>query len=172
VNEFVNPHHRGVNLPGGFKDLMDVLEAKKKPVPESDEPASSTSITTTERGRLDQVEKHVRQLLESSADLAMLTFIRSGSKVAFYLLRNKATLAAIFAFSKADAIFEHIVRKIFAEQGIVPTSESMGGDVRGTMLTYPMLGAVVEVSNIATEILRDAYAVSESDHLDFLFYQK
>jgi hypothetical protein len=30
MNDFVNPRHRGVNLPAGFKDLMDVLDGKEK----------------------------------------------------------------------------------------------------------------------------------------------
>jgi hypothetical protein len=130
-------------------------------------------MMTRAHGRLDQVEKHVRQLFESSAEIAMLTFIRAGPKVAFNLLRSKGLLTAAFTFSEADAICEHIVRKIFAKRGIVPTAESIGGvGKQGIMLTCSFPGSAADVSSIATEVLRSAYGISDHDSLDFLFNQK
>ena len=161
MNEFVNPQHRGVNLPAGFKDLIDVLEGKKKRAPIQDLSGErSRGPARIARGGIADVENYVRGFLETKANSAMLGFLPSNGRVGFYLVRRKGVLIAPFVFAEDHADCEKIVREVFAGRGISPDLDN-----------YPVPASLPAISEIVTEILRRAFGIPERGGLTFVIFE-
>ena len=110
MNDFVNPQHRGVNLPAGYKDLMDVLTAKK-PQSVAPEAYSPFKIERIPSEGLMHVEKHLRFFLTYPAvrpGLFLSISITHGG--ALLLFRSKKGPQAILTAS--DTAVEKSVREI------------------------------------------------------------
>jgi hypothetical protein len=173
MNEFVNPQHRGVNLPAGFKDLMDVLSAKKKQTPTEDSGDSkSVGKTRVVRGRFTELEKSVCEVMESKAGSAMLgIFPKKRRAIAFYLLRKKNHLTAPFTFTEKDAVIEESVREIFAQHGIAPISDRIDPQSNRRLVYYPLPALLPAISEIVGQVLRCAYWITETDDLTLMIYE-
>jgi hypothetical protein len=170
MNDFVNPQHRGVNLPDGFKDLVDVLDAKKKSPLIKD--SGETGTTRVTRGGLSEIEKHVCDVLESKAGFVMMGILPlRRDAVKFYLLRKKSGCIAPFAFHERDAVPEKIVREVFAEQGIIPILDRVLPELNHKILQYSLPASLPAIAMIACEVFQRDYGVAESNSLTFMFYE-
>jgi hypothetical protein len=124
MNDFVNPQHRGVNLPEGFKDLMDVLEAKKHSgTPETSNTSKIYSRVKFERipcGGLAQVEKHLRYFLTARSEVPSpcLLSMSAHKGILFFLLSSKKGPYAAFSFYTPNTAEEKSVREIITNMGV------------------------------------------------------
>ena len=77
MNEFVNFNKRGVQLPPGCKDLIDVLGGggKGKPWGAWELPKSERRI-----GALADVERYVRKMLESERSALGIVMVDNGEQ--------------------------------------------------------------------------------------------
>jgi hypothetical protein len=174
MNDFVNPQHRGVNLPEGFKDMMDVLEAKKKRAPIQElgdtKPSGPTRIR---RGSLAEIGKYVSVVLESKAESVLLgiSTLKHG-RVNFFLLRKKTGFTAPFNFTEENKAHEKIVREVFAGQGIAPILDSLDPKSKYRSINYSIPALLPTILEVIREVLRRAYGVAESDSLTFMLYER
>jgi len=177
VNDFVNPQHRGVNLPDGFKDLMDVLKANgaagETPIYALHSRRSKPLIERYETNGLQHAEKFVRQLLESRSKVATLTFFLKASPFAFSIVRSTDLVKAMFCFSKDDVRLEQSVRETFTKFGIAPLYDASFLPVKQhAVIGYLMPGNLPGLLEIVGELLRCAYEMPEGDGLNFLYHEQ
>src|SRR5262245_58159474 len=100
-NDFVNPNQRGVELPAGCKDLMDVLKMG----------GSSPPVDVRQRfwsGLLSEVEQRVEAFLESGVAQWYLSVGNSQRSASLLMRREGLTLN--FA---APVKQESVIRRIF-----------------------------------------------------------
>jgi len=172
MNDFVNPQHRGVNLPAGFKDLMDVLEAKNSPGTETPLYALHSNrarlISERHANGLSHVDRFLNLLLNSKSKDSMLSFmLKSGRFLALYL-SGKALKVSV-TFGDGDLVLERTLREIFAEIGVVPIEQAYS-PIKGTSIygfDVPICGTPLLETVI--KVLR-AYGVSDTDELNFFFH--
>lgn len=170
MNEFVNPQHRGVTLPAGYKDLMDVLAAKK-----ANEPViSREGFPTVERfdtNGLAHVENYLIRFLNSQSKMVFLTFFLKRSQSAFMLVHFRDVFEAVFLFIEEDATRQKTVREIFAELGVVPVSDASVIATKQRVVKYPVVPVLPDALKVVTELLRQAYGVSERAGLGFFYHE-
>ena len=169
VNDFVDPKHRGVNLPSGFKDLNDVLAAKKAIRVSSSATSYSGGIEKFSINGLTDVAEWVRRLLESKSKSVWLTFFPKRGEMQLMLHRWKDSCRAVFVLAPNEEGHEKRVREIFAGFGIVPFLDTMATENAKRVVSYLMPDSFAEFSKIITELLRQAYGVSDNDSLTVIF---
>jgi hypothetical protein len=164
MNEFVNPRHRDVNLPKGFKDLMDVLEAKGEASAETTSQAlhSKRPVLAHERHvqGLSQIEKFLNRLLNSKLEDALLSFMLE-SGYCFSLLRAEKSLEAYVSFIAGELVLERELRKIFADIGVIPVAQAYSS-MRVYCFSIPR---GVQLLETVTKVLK-AYGISDSDEIE------
>jgi hypothetical protein len=170
MNDFVNPQHRGVNLPPGFKDLMDVIEAKGTPGTETPIYAlhSNRASPVFERhvNGLSQVERFLNLLLNSKSKDSFLSVMLKNGRF-FGLNLSGTVLKVSVAFGEGDLVLERTLREIFAEVRVIPVVQTYS-PIKGTNFygfDVPIDGT--PLLEILTKALR-AYGVSDTDELMFL----
>jgi hypothetical protein len=166
MNDFVNPQHRGVNLPPGYKDLMDVLERKKTP---TDSEPRSPVFEHFETDGLSQVEKFLDLLLNSKSERSFLGFFRKGSCSPFAISRSGSQLNAIFSLGMGELVCERTLREAFAEAGIIPDLEAHNPVYGHHFFSYPLRLSQPELLALVLNVLRRAYGISDRDGLGLIF---
>ena len=163
MNDFVNPQRRSVNLPAGYKDLMEVIEAKESVK------GSKVRRPIIERfptGGLSRVEEFLDRFLNSQSEIAVLLLLLVDNSIAFALVRSPGVIKAVFTFAKPDTDSEEVVKEVFAEAGINTIPNVPTADVGQMMKTYPLPAELTEVLNLVSVVLRRAYEVSGKDVWD------
>jgi len=175
MNDFVNPQHRGVNLPPGCKDLMDVLKvndaASETPIYALHSKRSKPLIERYERNGLQHAEKFVRLLLESRTKWASLTIFHK-PRLTFTLVRFPDSVTAMFCFSEKEVPLERSVREIFTKFGRVPLADESEAPTKLRVVRYWMPGNVPGILEIAGELLQRAFEVPEDGGLDYIFNER
>jgi hypothetical protein len=167
MNDFVNPQHRGVDLPAGYKDLMEVLDRKNKGVHGSEKAERSPVVENFANNGLLHVEHFVDLLLNSRSERPLISFFAERRLITFALFKEVTGLKAAFCFKAGDLVLERTVREIFAEAGLIPSSEKKNPDTGHQALVYPVPLARSALLKLIEELLRRAYGISESDALSF-----
>jgi len=178
MNEFVNPQHRGVNLPAGCKDLMDVLKGTgvsdvETPIYALHSRRRKPLIERYETNGLQRAEKFVRQLLASQSKKATLVFFLKSGRPIFTFVRSPDFVKTIFCFSKGDVLLEQSVGEIFTKFAIVPLFDaSFLSTDQNKVVGYSVPDNVSGLLEIAGELLRGAFGVPDSDGLVFMFQER
>jgi len=177
MNEFVSPQHRGVNLPPGCKDLMDVLKAQdalsaETPVYALHSNRRRPLIERHETNGLQHAEKFVRQLLESRSKMATLAFFIGRDRIAFSLVRFTNLTKAVFCFSKEEVLLERSICEVFARFGIIPLSDASVPLTQHRGVAYRVPDGVPGLLEVAGELLRRAFQVSDGAGLGFMLREQ
>ena len=167
MNDFVNPQHRGVNLPAGFKDLMEVLDGKKK---SGHRIGRKLRFQEFSANGLIHVEKSLDLFLNSDAEDAVLAFCGGRSPAPCVLCRGRNGLKAVSCLSGGDLVLERNLRAVFAGFGTNPSSESRNPDTGLQIVTYPVPVVRSQLLKVLIELLRRAFEVSDSDKLEILIF--
>jgi hypothetical protein len=113
MSDFVNFQKRSVALPGGCKDLMDVLRR-----PAEEQP----TVTRGQRsdGGVRQVATYLGRLFESRSELATLMISSADENLtAMFYLRGGGQ-AFVLILIASDPALEAAVRGFYAKRGIQP----------------------------------------------------
>jgi hypothetical protein len=167
MNDFVNPQHRGVTLPAGYKDLMEMLKRQGKANQEIEKAERAPVVEHFAENGLFHLERFVDLFLNSRSELPLITFFSYLGLSTFTLFREASGLKAAFCFSGGDLVLERTVREIFGEAGIIPSSEKRNPDTGYQALTYSMPHAKPALLKLVMELLRRAYGISERGALGF-----
>jgi hypothetical protein len=170
MNDFVDPKHRGVNLPPGYKDLIDVFEGKRKEsglIPWR----YRATIASISSGGLAQAEKYLQRFFASRREgrRPFLHFITAQDGFTFLLLNSKNGPLAVFSFPIHDTVSEKSVRRIFAKAGINPVSDEAGTGTFVRAIQYLLPNEFLDAHTIVANVLKEAYAVTEKAGLRFSF---
>jgi hypothetical protein len=170
MNDFVDPKHRGVNLPPGYKDLVDVLEGKRKGSG-SAEWHSQTAMESIPSGGLAYAEKYLHRFFASRLEgrRPFLHFLTAHDGFTFLLLNSKNAPLAVFTFPRQDTAPERSVRQIFANAGINPVSDEAGTGNFVRAIQYLLPIEFLDAHTIVANLLKDAYGVTEKAGLRFRF---
>ena len=176
---FVNYQKRGIELPPGCKDLIDVLKGKAKakapdtftgkcePVPKSDLFPS---------GGIAQIERYVMRLLVSSAKFAALTVSSLDVQVVAGLYRHPDENAfdlMLFVLRK-DKELEQSIREFFRRRGIEHTLDYLcSGVERNYMrgLKYPLPSDSKQVAVLLADLLTTVYGLDAEAGLAFVYHE-
>ena len=171
MNQFVNYQQRGIELPAGCKDLIDVLRIEHRRV--------SAPNRAPAEGLAD-LQRYVSLLMDSKAKLRRLTIsFRHGRLPITLALSPFCTgygpwLVSISVFvDPTKPAEEQAVRRVFDEAGIAPLIKSLVtgvGPVRA--LHYPLPSDACDAGRIVAEVLRSAFDVTEQAPLWFDYLER
>jgi hypothetical protein len=173
MNEFVNFKKRGVTLPPGCKDLVDLLQRSSKPVIEGASRLTAT-CNATATGRLPDVGKYIRIAFESRGAIFTLGITRPGGRVEFVLQRIKSDEPWASIAFPSEPEEERVVREFFTRRGLqVPE----GSDTAPGFLTdlpiklvyriSPLPSDVAGVSALVADLLRECGRLTDDMPLSF-----
>ncbi len=163
MNEFVNYGKRSVSLPGGCKDLAEVLRLRRptsEPVP-------------LERCRLPEIESYILRQLQAAPKTSNLLILcgEAADNIQVALIDG---VLNVFAIMNADTPREAAVRGVFEEAG-VPLK---GGEPLKTLaastlvLRYELPNAAGPAAALICNLLRRGYGVSEKARLEFYYAEE
>jgi hypothetical protein len=176
---FVNYQKRGVELPPGCKDLIDVLKRKQKaegpgafagnwePMPNADFFPS---------GGIRQIERYVTRVL-SSARFAVLLVMSLDGRVLIQLARNpgEAAFDLVLLAQPDDQGLEQAVRGFFRQQGIDnPLGCFFSGGVNPIhtgALKYRLLSDPTWTAVLLADLLKGVFALDAEAGLAFTYHE-
>jgi hypothetical protein len=152
-NPFVNPNQRGVELPAGCKDLMDVLK-----IGGSQQAPGRVQVS---HGVLSDVEKHVGEVLESASKQLFSVGI---PKRRILVILGKREDGLMLNFS-IPAKQQSVVRRMFQEPKI-------GRPIDGMEYVSVTLGPAKDVVAMTiVELLVEGFGVTEGERMMFCSYE-
>lgn len=162
MNPFVNFQQRGIELPGGCKDLVDVLRMEHQRVAEPNRVALTEGLADIERyvSGLLQPDAKVKQVILFSYDYRAVVCLRFGP---FRFGYSPSGLSALVYVDDTEPLQEQAVRTVFEEAGISPFLES-------GVLRYALPNTLTEATNLITDLLRRGFGVREDARLGFHSY--
>ena len=159
MNQFVNSKTRDIKLPAGCKDLIDVLEKRRR----KQAPAA---------GRMKHIEAYLSRVLESKAIFRGL--IISSSDYQMYLLvghHSKGVFPGTTLTLEVDCGTEReeTVRLLFGESGILPIQDAVmsNAEVTSRLFVCPLPATAPIASKLVTELLRRVYGLRSNAKLNF-----
>jgi hypothetical protein len=155
MNQFVDCAKRGVELPPGCKDLIDVLRRAKRdavPIP------STVTIRTGQS--LRGVTKHLSKLLRPGRRPKNLV-IAWGNLNYTHLTNQGQVLTAVAAVHE-DTEREQCVRGAFGAVGLAPVSDEAfaGGAVR--VLQYSLSMSASSMETLILDLLLNGYQLAKN----------
>ena len=143
MNPFVDFGKRGIELPTGCKDLVDVLEQGNRPAVRS---------TATRAGQsLSQLSKDLVNLLVPSTRPKNLV-ITWGSKSYVHLRNNQQVLTAIVVVH-GGVLREQSFRAVFGAGDLAPVSDETAGGGAIRMLRYSLPATASIVGRLIPNLL-------------------
>ena len=176
---FVNYQKRGIELPPGCKDLIDVLKGKAKakvpgafagkwgPVPKPDLFPS---------GGIAQIERYVVRVLASAVKFAALTISSLDEQVVAGLYRHPDENAfdlMLFVLRK-DKELEQSIREFFRQREIEHTLDYLCSGVEANHmrgLKYPLPSDSKQVAMLLADLLTNVYGLDAGAGLAFAYHK-
>jgi len=153
-NPFVNPNQRGVELPSGCKDLMDVLKMGG-----SERPRAESQMDWY--GALSEVEQYVRDFLEPEAGEQLLFVGIPKRHIMLILAKRGGVLTLNFSVPAKKQAMKDEVRRIFQNPKF---GESLRGREYVSVALNPAKDAV---AMMMVELLMEGFGVLEGEQLIF-----
>jgi hypothetical protein len=156
-NPFVNPNQRGVELPAGCKDLMDVL--KLQPVAEG-----SMGTARIDIGKTKDIPGRVAAFLGEKKSQRLLS-VTSPARHIFVtvMCRDEEFSLNLFVFKNQIGLRDAL-RRIFADKDLCR------GEREPEFVNLPLSGSAVEIVKVLTELLVEGCGVTEEESLLFHGY--
>jgi len=178
MSEFVNYQKRGIELPPGCKDLIDVLRLPSST--EGSTPAMSwqrsVPVDVQAVGRLSNVPAYVSMVVNSPSEQFLLMIGTTDKRLSVMLCRRESTgvLALILVGSvRSNAEREKGIREFFQRHGIGPLKEPLPGEAgvesfRG--FEYPLPAGASQASQLTIELLSGVFGITEASQIQFRYY--
>jgi hypothetical protein len=179
MTRFVKYQKRGVQLPPGCKDLIDVLKGKAKakipgaftgewePVPKPDLFPS---------GGVAQIERYVVRILVSAAKFTALTVSSLDQQVVVGLYRHPDENAfdLMLLVLRRDKELEQSIRDFFGQRGIQHTLDYLCSGVKPNSkrgLKYPLPSDSKQVAVLLADLLTKVYGLDAEAGLAFAHHE-
>lgn len=157
-NDFVNPNQRGVELPPGCKDLMDVLKKEGQV-------GRATGRPEISYGVLSEIPTRVETLLRSKAHRQLFSAGIPKRGFMVILLKREDGLTLNFSVPAKQETVKDAIRRIFEN----PT---FGENICGMEYVSVTLNAAKDaVAEMMVESLMEGFGVLEEEQLMFVSYK-
>ena len=173
---FVNYGQRGVQLPLGCKDLVDVLKRTREIVPDFSEWASISGWMPAgaqpeyiDQGSLGCIEKHVTRLLTARWKPSFTVIQVGAFPFQLFCETEAGPLVLLLAFPEKDSERERAIRGFFRDRCIDPVPDHLPGRPGWLVIRYALPCVIGPATALMITLLRSAYAISEDTPLHFLF---
>jgi hypothetical protein len=159
MSQFVNYGKRGVDLPAGCKNLVDLIRRAEEELP--------PAIPMATKG-LEHLERYVSRLLSAPGDYYIVCILGFDLETGVFLERRKDVLSVVVVVRTKCPAKERAVREIFRLAGVESISDDYtNADEGNRVLRYPLPTATAEILKLITEVLR--VACDATDHAGLLF---
>ena len=159
----MNYTKRGIELPQGCKDLIDVLRSGRQETP--------SLVRSTTEG-LRQLDGHMTRLLSASSDYGVLSILAFDLQSAVYIERVKHVLSAVVIIKQANSAAEQAVRETFRLAGAFPSLDEVpGGEGGARVLRYPLPGSLSDLVALIPAVLRAACGATEHAGLYYDYHK-
>jgi hypothetical protein len=170
MNDFVNPNQRGVSLPPGCKDLMDVLKPRGAAAQEGNvksagvvEQWGSTGSLKDLPGRVATVDLHRAAnctLTVGTAEVALLLILHRSEGIGLHLS----------FWLEPDVDREKLVRDLIQRHGIIPIiAGDPLADGERTVNFYSLRVARGQAAEVMGDFLRIVLGVTEETVVKYRF---
>jgi hypothetical protein len=157
-NDFVNPNQRGVGLPPGCKDLMDVLKMGGIERP----PVGRPVILY---GALSEVEQRVGTFLQWGDGELLFSVGVPKRGILLILLRRTEGLMLNFSVPAKQESVKDVIRRIFE-------NPKFGENICGLEHVSVALNSAKDaVARMTVELLVEGFGVLEEERLMFVSYK-
>ncbi len=146
MNPFVNPHQRGIDLPPGCKDLIDVLKPK-------------APVTETENLKGTDAEffqAPFRRFYELGEDHVMAILVH-GSHCFLSLCRYPGPPTLSLGLHSQYIAFNDTVRNFFGAKGISAFSEIQAPSADMSVIRYVLPATALEAAELISQLLQQVY---------------
>lgn len=117
MNKFVNFKKRGVTLPPGCKDLVDLLRTTTKHETQDARPLTTTRDETL-TGVLPDIGKYIRMTFESRGAVFTVVITAPGEPLEVNVVRTQGEEPLVVVTFPSDPEKEHAVRDFFKSRGL------------------------------------------------------
>jgi hypothetical protein len=172
MNPFVNPTQRGVDLPDGCKDLIDVLQQPWLIQATSRARAERFSASDYSTGTFGHIELNVSRLFMSAAEVRVLTILCAASKerkVVISLICHGAALAVTLFLEDEEIGRESTIRALFAEADAAAVGSTVGASSR--LLRFPLPACAIRAAQLTADLLRKGFGLAEGSTLFFYYHE-
>lgn len=153
MNKFVDFGKRGVDLPAGCKDLIDVLQrAKQRSVP---------TLTTRSVEGLANIAGHLDNLIEVGAQPKNLV-ITWQEGLNYVHLTNRRCVITALAVIHDSAQREQAVREVFEEGGLALVHDETLAAFSVRLLSYSFQADPSNIGGLISELLGRGYGLAEN----------
>jgi hypothetical protein len=161
TNPFVDYQKRGVELPPGCKDLMDVLhiERKKDPRPKRPERPAEPAATLADIG------SYLLRFFSSSAGFRALWIYCNTSILTLFFGKH-----GLRGFVVVGALREQSVRAVLSHEGIAPLRDDLLPDNAHGL--HFALTSSSDVERFVRELLVRGLGAEQASPLEFRLYEK
>jgi hypothetical protein len=153
-NDFVNPHHRSVELPAGCKDLNQLLlqnTGGRKQI--------ARPVFPLRRGSLKDVPRYVQVVYMEHYEVSLAVMVRAANAILWvHNCYDGCRLA--FVLRKQDTMLEPIVQDLFGSAGF---HEEASEDMK--LITAPLPHLWLEGAQIVESVIRGYGALDTADLL-------
>jgi hypothetical protein len=163
MNELVNLGKRGVELPAGCKDLIDVLQQAKRH-------SASSTLTVSSAEALTDVAKHVLRLVELGAKSKYLV-ITWHEMMNYVQFMNQGEVVTALVVVHENTHREQAVRGVFSAAGLAPTLDEAAAGWSVRVLGYPLPDAAAAIEELISDLLRTGYGLAENVRLEFGYWE-
>lgn len=155
-NDFVNPDHRGVELPPGCKDLNEFLVKNTGGRKQMARP-----VLPLRRGSLRDVPMYVQMVYMEHYGLSLAVMVRAANAILWVHNRYDGSRLA-FVLRKEHTMLEPIVQDLFGGVGF---HQEPGENMK--LFTVPLPHLWLEAAQIVESVIRGYGA---QDNADLLFH--
>jgi hypothetical protein len=182
MSQFVNYQKRGITLPTGCKNLVDVLQPPSRRrelsfnhgVAPDGQPFEIKKQWYPGAG-IAQLGRFLPMLLRSRKELFVIDVSEGNFEWKVTLYRSRAEQVVAIAMVACGAKREQDIRAYFEQQSVRPIHDFMLSDLRSGNpergLVYPLPFDAANAFTLTTELLRDVYAVSDEAGLEYCYYE-
>ena|SRR5882724_1875589 len=150
-NPFVNANQRGVELPPGCKDLMDVLRKD----------AAGTWKWRDEVGGLCDIKSQARRFVCVGGSPKFLALIGPELHLGLIISEMEGKLSLELRVYKDEIAVRRTLRRVFRRPNLCQNIGELA------FLAVPVSGGGTRIASILTELLVEGYAVTEQDKFRF-----
>jgi len=158
-NLFVNPNQRGVDLPPGCKDLMDVLK-----IDGGERPGAESQMVWY--GVLSNIEQQVESFLQSGTDTQLFSVGIPKRHIMLILAKRGGVLTLNFSVPAKKQSIKDAIRRIFQDPKF---GESFPGREYVSVALNPAMDAV---ARMMMELPVEGFGVLEGERLMFCSYAR
>ena len=161
MNKFVDFGKRGVDLPAGCKDLIQVLQQAEE--------RATPKLPTRSVWCLPDVATHVDRLTEAGGEGKSRVII--AHELSSIFLSNQKGVVTLLTVIHDSTQREQAVREVLEQVGLSPTFVKIPGAVSSRTLRCSFPAGASNIGKVVLELLRRGYGLAESVKLDIASWE-